>query len=713
MFKNIVPKFLLFFLIICAMGLRPSLDAQEKTDLNASIQPELSSDKPIVADQASGELVADGKARLEYGKLLLLADNIRYRKKDGRASAKGNVILTYREFRILADELVYTLANESFTAKQARFGKYPLVGESDALEGSLQGLAKARNATIYWFGPNKFEPNLVIGELEYDQADGVIRMKKGRLRIGNVTLAPISRIKTKRKNESFEARFSAGHDDQLGTSVELGALFDVRPDLRIGGTLEGYSKRGILVGPQFQYGGFGERTASSLDSGFIRDEDPVGLDAQGDELPDDRGFADWSHRQELGEGLTLSAQIEWRRDSEVFRDFRRNAFQRNQWNDTFAELTYSKGNTLASLFARVHPNDFTDQIERKPEIGITLLPTELYETGIYHSLSLGWSSLEEDKADGSANTESDRADLTYRLTRQFSLAKWLSLAPSATYRMARYWDALGASDSLTRHFGEFGLDAKIPFHATFDVQNQLWEVDGLRHQGAFLLQYRYLDDTEDGDRGRVPLLDRRSRIGSRYFDPNLRPLDLREIRYLDEVSDRNLLRVGIENRLQTRAKDYGSRDLGTLRLYQDFIVNPASGEDTLDDFFGELEVKPAHWLSLGLQAKLDADDGELKQLALESRLLDADVSEISLSVLRLEDLSKQYRLVGFRRLDERREIQAGMQFDARTGDVTRATLELFSRISDSWDLVYLLAHRKGTAREDDLQFRLGARILAF
>ena len=55
MFKNIVPKFLLLFLIICAMGLRPSLDAQEKTDLNASIQPELSSDKPIVADQASGE----------------------------------------------------------------------------------------------------------------------------------------------------------------------------------------------------------------------------------------------------------------------------------------------------------------------------------------------------------------------------------------------------------------------------------------------------------------------------------------------------------------------------------------------------------------------------------------------------------------------------------------------------------------------------------
>ena len=242
----------------------------------------------------------------------------------------------------------------------------------------------------------------------------------------------------------------------------------------------------------------------------------------------------------------------------------------------------------------------------------------------------------------------------------------------------------------------------VPF-----IQNELWDINGLRHAGSFLFQYRYLGDSENGDLTRVPLLDRR------YFDPNLRPLDLRSIRYLDDLTERNLLRFGIENRLQTRAKNYGSRDLAALRLYQDILVDPDPGDHSLDEFFGEVDLRPAPWFALGLQVKFDADEGDLRQLALEATLLDADVSEASLSLLKMEDRSNQYRLWGLRRLDERRELQTGLQFDAQTGDLTRASLGVHSRYSDSWELIYMLSHRKGTAREDDLQFRVGVRVLAF
>jgi LPS-assembly protein len=689
----------------------PLAGQEPDADGNAT-QPELSSNDPIVLDEASGQLVARGKARLEYDNLLLLADEIKYTRENGQTSAKGNVVLTFREFRILADEIECSLGKKTFSAKKARFGRYPLVGESESLEGSLLGISTARNATLYLFEPNEFEPNFAAGELTYDPTAGVFRAKKVRLRLGSTSLFGIPRIENTRRDKSYELRFSIDHADHLGTSAEIGALFSIRPQLKLGGYVEGFTKRGLMAGPEVRYGQPDDSFHGTLASGFIHDEDPIGFDVQSDRLSDSRGFTDWSHRQRFNENLSWAAQVQWRSDSEVLRDFREEIFHESQWDDTFTEFTYSKNNFIASLFARTQPNDFSDQIERLPEIGLLFLPTELSETGIYHSFGLEVADLEAEKGDSSAAIAAKRAGFTYQLTRRFQVARWFSIKPSATYRMAHYWDvgnwsAFGADDSLTRHFGELGLDARIPFHATFDLKSQLWEVDGLRHLGAFLFQYRYLNDSNDGDRSRVPLIDRR------YFDPNLRPLDLGEARYLDQLTDRNLLRIGIENRLQTRAKDYGSRDLAAFRLYQDLLLDPEPAQNSLDEFFGEVEIQPAPWLGFGLQAKWDTKEGDLQQLALETILRDGDLSEVSLSILRLEDLSKQYRLLGLHRLNERKELQTGLQFDAQTGDLTRATMGILTRISDSFDLLYQLSHRKGTAREDDLAFRMGIRILAF
>ena len=703
-----VSKYILLLLLASIAFPAAWFNGQEPTgEAKGNLQPKLSSDQAIVLDEATGQLVAKGKARLEYGALLLLADEIRYERAKGLAFAKGKVVLTFEEIRILASELEYSLSENRFAAKNTRFGRYPVAGESKSLEGSLDGLAIANDASIHLLGPDNLAPNLKADTLAFDGKEGIFRAEGLRLRIGQASLVPLPKIETRRRESPLEASLSAGHDDQLGASVEIHSLFDVRPGLRIGGSLEGYSKRGMLVGPEAIYEMVEESYKGSFASGFIKDQSPSGLDVQGKPLPDSRGFLDWSHLQQINDRFSFAAQVQWRRDSEVFRDFRQEAFNENQWNDTFAELTYYGDNSIASVFGRMQPYDFSDQIERKPEIGLHLLPTEILETGIYHSLSLGLVDLKEAKSDASTETQSKRADVVYHLTRHFPVAKWLSVTPSATYRMARYWDALGADDTLTRHFGEFGLDARIPFHATFDVQNELWEIDGLRHRGSFLFQYRYLEDSSDADRARVPLLDRR------YFDPNLDPLDLSEIRYLDDLTEGTRLRVGIENRFQTRAKDYGSRDLAAIRIYQDILIDPPANEGKMDSFFGEMALHPVHWLSLGVQAKIDVDNGDLQQVALESRLMDADLAELSLAILRLENRSNQYRVLGFRKIDEKREIQSGLQFDAETGNLTRATIGVYSRISDSWDLAYLLAHRKGTAREDDLSFRLGFRMLKF
>ena len=81
--------------------------------------------------------------------------------------------------------------------------------------------------------------------------------------------------------------------------------------------------------------------------------------------------------REVLPNLTLAAQFNWWKDSEVVRDFRPRAFFPVQEPDSFVEAVYGGENYFVSAFARVQPNRFHRVQERLPELRFDLLPLAL------------------------------------------------------------------------------------------------------------------------------------------------------------------------------------------------------------------------------------------------------------------------------------------------------------------------------------------------
>eukprot|EP01035_Chromulina_nebulosa_P067530 gene67530-92504_t len=135
-----------------------------------------------------------------------------------------------------------------------------------------------------------------------------------------------------------------------------------------------------MFGPS---GSYGRRAGENSDirgyfrTGYINDHGDKEFDLLGRPVPENRGYIEWQHEQKLTENLSLTAQLNWWKDSEILRDFRPRAFFPVQQPDTFVEAAYAGQNYFLYLFARFQPNSFQRVQERLPELRFDLLPTAI------------------------------------------------------------------------------------------------------------------------------------------------------------------------------------------------------------------------------------------------------------------------------------------------------------------------------------------------
>jgi len=98
-----------------------------------------------------------------------------------------------------------------------------------------------------------------------------------------------------------------------------------------------------------------------------------------------------------------------------------------------------------------------------------------------------------------------------------------------------------------RALGEIGFDADLKMSATWEYENKLWHLDGIRHLITPTLSYRYIPNA-DKSAAWIPPIDRST------FTNYLPVLDLGDMRALDQLQSENVLRVGLNNTVQTRDK---------------------------------------------------------------------------------------------------------------------------------------------------------------
>jgi LPS-assembly protein len=444
------------------------------------------------------------------------------------------------------------------------------------------------------------------------------------------------------------------------------------------------------------------------------------VDTYGRQIGSKRKFMEWRYKHHIGERFTATASGSYWSDSEVIRDFRDDIFDENERPDNFAEASYTGDNWIVSAFGRFRPNDFQLVQERAPEVRFDLLPIPVFNTGAYHRASASYVELNED-FDRNAPAiavegASDRFDLTYRIERPLLLTDWLTLTPLAGGRLTQYENqqfdpslsgSLAVDDSFSREIYEFGFDLEARAYASYPTFNKAWGIDGLRHLVRPVLRYRYFSDPDDVNE--IAAIDRQ------VFDLERPLLDLSDLRNVDQIAKTHLVRLGVENLFQTRAKTYGSRTLAALNFYQDIIFEKnlsydGNEEDAFNATWTELVINPAPWLKFDLASRFKTESLTLEELRTRSSIKSGEVWQIGLSTDLLNKRINQYRLDYIYRINERYSFLTDLNFDANSSKFTKLRVGLRARIGNIWELLYAITFREDARRESDVSFDIQLRL---
>lgn len=673
----------------------------------AAARPEITADRQVI-QLDSREAIMQGNARLTDGTLLLLADEIRFNESTGEATATGRISLTRGDLRLLADRLVYNTQTGTFQAESIRLGSHPFFIEGFSAAGTRDEIT-VQKARASYGEPGPWQPTINAATIVYAPGK-ILSSENVTLGIGHTQPVPIPRF-----NYSLgapligTASLNGGYRRSLGVFAEAALHAPIRPGLWLGADVGVYTQRGVMIGPSGRYADAQapDQRRGFFRSGYISDHGNKGFDLLDRPIPERRAFAEWQHRQVLAPQLTLTAQANWWRDSEVVRDFRPRAFFPVQEPDTFAETTYTGANYFISAFTRLQPNSFHGVQERLPEIRFDLLPLAL-PSGFYHRLNASAAVLREDPVGPGTTLRSDRLDGYYALFRPITPREWFAFTPVVGGRVTHYANTRGAARAgdYTRVLGEAGFDAALRSSGTFAYQNPRWKIDGLRHLLTPRVSYRYIPEADRG-RSRIPQIDNET------FSTYLQPLGLGDVRNLDDLHATNTLRFAIDNILQTRDGESGTRDLLAFNIANDFRFKRRPGERDVSAIHTELAVMPASWLQVDLYQSFEPSNQRLREFNSGITVRDGRFWSLRFGNNFLRNELQDYVLDGRVRLNERLEALTRLHYDARKRRFNEQSYGISQNLGNTWLISYVVNLYSGRRRESNFGFNIQVDTVRF
>jgi LPS-assembly protein len=503
---------------------------------------------------------------------------------------------------------------------------------------------------------------------------------------------------------------TGGFRRSLGAFVDSSLLVPVTSGLRAGAGLGVFTRRGVMAGPSARYSDPDRPDALQgvFRSGYIHDSGDRKTDLLGRAIPADRAYAEWQHRQQLAPDLTLTAQANWRKDSEIVRDFHPRAFFPVQEPDTFVEAVYTGANYFISAFARFQPNSFHRVQERLPEIRFDLLPFAL-GAGFHQRFNASAAVLREDPLQGGPTLRSDRLDAYYAIARPIAVTEWFALTPVAGGRLTHYVNAeVGGvpEHNYLRLLGELGADAVMRTSGTFDYRNPRWQIDGLRHLLTPRLSYRYIPEAEKG-RSQIPRIDREA------FATYLPPLGLGDLRNIDDLSSTHTLRLGFDNVVQTRDPIHGSRELLVFNIANDFRLRRRPGVRDVSEIHTELALLPARWLQIDAYQSFAPRSLTLREFNSGVTVRDGRVWSLRFGNNFLRDQLQDYSTDVRVRLNERFEVLTRLHYDARRRRFNEQTYGVAQNLGNTWLISYNVSLYSGRRRESSFGFNVQIDTVRF
>ncbi len=496
----------------------------------------------------------------------------------GTVSVEGAVTLQRDDQVWRGERLRYHFRTRAIETSEFRAGKWPVYAAGQGLALDLTNrVYVATNA--YLTADDVAIPGFRVGARRLKIAPGkYFEARHAVLYAGNV---PVFYFPYLRRNlDRYSNHFNAvpGYRSRFGAYL-LGS-YEWYWTERFNGVahLDYRSKRGFGGGLDVSYDG-GRWGRNELQTYYVHDlgtDEVLGFEGEEVEVDRDRHRLSFAHQSEPWTNLTVKLAYRPQSDAYVLRDFFETEYRGNTQPTSFLEVGRQGPNLTLSLLAQPQVNDFYETIERLPDLKLTAARQQLWALPVYYEGEGSAGYLRHNYAAGSTNGvdyAAMRADTFHQLLLPATLFGWLNLTPRVGGRLTYYGDTEGPEavwGERTRWVFNTGMELSFKASRLWArATNRVFGIDGVRHVLQPSLNYAYVPEPSVLPE-ELPQFD--------YELPSLRllPNQFPEYHAIDSVQGRNVLRLGLRNKLQT--KRGGQVDnLLNWDLYTDWHVEGGVG----------------------------------------------------------------------------------------------------------------------------------------
>lgn len=689
--------------------------------------PELSSINPIEFDEVAQKLVASNEATFDFKNIRLKADVITYYKNYNLLNARGGINFVSNNHRLLSDDFTLDVQSNTFSINNIKYGTWPYYISAKSGGGNEERI-QFNQGVFYYGNPHPLSPNFkaqTVSIVNEDNKKEVI-FKNTFLRIGNVPIFYLPKIKYDLDRNPYLAITRLGYEDEFGVHLQTLSLFPIYDWLRVGLNFDLYTDRGTLFGPAIQYNKEGKNSwiSGAISTGYINDKGMTGVDITNKPIDKKRDFLLAQHKQIYDNKLFITFQTNDLSDSEVTRDFKESIYSQNQFPLNFFESAFFSKNYGINAFAHFENDDFSKTRERLPEVSFHYFPNPIFRSSLFHFANINYSKSVEASINPSifsqiSALEYTILDLNYGVYDNYSYKKWLKISPKAEYRGFQYSTNLSANDSSLDPFNQhydfvlYGLDISSQYQAIYPTSNNLWKIKGLRHifePSLSIIRIQSLDSNTLN-----AYTSNESNPSFLFSKPSTSLLDYRN---LEQINELFLTRFSLNNTFQTKRNLYGSRNIMELNLIADFYHryknrNPNDTVSEKNALWLEFKVNPAPWLKFEIASRLKSQSLNLVEnytrLVLKSSLF----WELALNTYFKENFADQISFDYLYKLNNNTHFTSFLWADLKNDTIPRFKLGIDKIYNTNWRTSYSINYRKDQRRGEDLSFDIGLELIGY
>jgi len=581
-------------------------------------------------DRSRDEVEAIGRVTIRRGTDELRADHVRFHQASGQATATGAVRLTRAGEVWTGERLQYNFRTGVGQAENMRFDGRPFrllsSRRAEKKAGNVYRIEEGR-VTTCTNAPERCHYSVSARQVEVVPGESVTA--RGAVwRFGPV---PVMYVPYWHRDLSgdFGYRVHPGYDSRMGAFLLNSYRYRINP--LVGGTthLDLRSKRGVGVGQDFRWHeppgwlqGHGDLTLYYAADAEPNDPD----DTPEEDIDRDRYRIRLREDYWLGPADQVLLQANYLSDRDVLEDFFEKEYRGGAEPENYATYGHLGEGYGAGVRLRARLNDFYTSVERLPEAYLELYRRPLADGALYYESETAAAFLRQTWADDPPEQDEPstfRLDSRHMAYRPERLWGFLNLVPRGGVRGTYYSETqrqVVETEVVTVTRTNFVAAGDGTLTPVVQTGSQTNRVERRLETGAELRGLIELGlETSFKAFKTWPGWDAEYRhIVEPYADytfvpePNLTPDRLHPFDSVDELDEKNQVKLGVRNRLQSR-QEGAVGTLADVDLYTLCQFHRPAGEDLIERLYTDIELRPLAGVRLDADGVWNVADSTLER----------------------------------------------------------------------------------------------------